>query len=641
MVVLAIFLSSCKSNDDSKTEIKVSSIVLNQTSLDLKVGDTSNVWVEEILPENATNPDFAFYSEDEDVAAVEDGGLVTAVGVGTTNIVFKAVDGSGVTALCSVVVSEAEPVGPDYLLMCYGVGGKNLDEYELANIVQALNAGSSDKLKMTFQFKLSKRFQDDSKYENFNGTRRFTADENTSFKGKIAKGKLPDELTQVQLQAFCDSIISTKYADADCKMFSSWELSSFIKWSVEQYPETKKTILILTDHGGGWSLNSDGRIDYPSKAILFDDNTADFPMSAKTLREAIASSPLGKVTILYTDACQMGMMENYTTYAPIADYVIASVENAPGQGGEYMTLCEELKNTPTTDAGIEAFGKAYIDHLVNNWWSPNGYSDLGFFDMRKISSVISAFSLVASELKTKWNDKTPLDVSESAPFGNQWDAYIKYAAVRCVSAGSAPSVIKYNRIPNNLIPYLRDGNVTEYTDRGGFSGYSLLMWLITESESLDQAQQDVPNSVIYMQEYMEQRSNDNYSVVDMLRIVNATLKDAELPDNDNPFINLRDNLIAAFKTMGYINCTKKLQTIESDYDLCCPGVFMNSLNPSVFNADYKYFPRYNMNLDQAIAFYTSSEFDKATGWSEFLKLLDVSPSLLVNPLRSEVKEIPQ
>lgn len=91
-----------KDDEDGKTqEQEVTSISLNNTSMELKVG-ASVTLVATVSPENATNKTVTWTSSSEEVATVS-GGTVTALKVGETTITAKAGDH---TATCTVTVSE-------------------------------------------------------------------------------------------------------------------------------------------------------------------------------------------------------------------------------------------------------------------------------------------------------------------------------------------------------------------------------------------------------------------------------------------------------------------------------------------------------------------------------------------------------
>ena len=85
--------------------VPVTGVVIDKTSLELKVGETATITVT-VTPENADNKNVTWLSTDESVATVK-GGVVTAVSEGTAAIVVTTVDG-GKSAFCTVKVSGEE-----------------------------------------------------------------------------------------------------------------------------------------------------------------------------------------------------------------------------------------------------------------------------------------------------------------------------------------------------------------------------------------------------------------------------------------------------------------------------------------------------------------------------------------------------
>lgn len=86
------------------TSTPVSSVSLNKSSTTLEVGDTETLTAT-LFPDNATNKNVSWSSDDTDVATVSNG-VVTAVGVGTAIITVTTEDGSK-TATCAVTVNAA------------------------------------------------------------------------------------------------------------------------------------------------------------------------------------------------------------------------------------------------------------------------------------------------------------------------------------------------------------------------------------------------------------------------------------------------------------------------------------------------------------------------------------------------------
>ena len=84
--------------------VKVSGIILNQTSLTMtSKGQTASLTAT-VNPGNAANKSITWSSSNSSVATVSANGTVTAVANGTADITATAADGSGVSAKCSVTV---------------------------------------------------------------------------------------------------------------------------------------------------------------------------------------------------------------------------------------------------------------------------------------------------------------------------------------------------------------------------------------------------------------------------------------------------------------------------------------------------------------------------------------------------------
>ena len=93
--------ATCKVTVDP---ILATSISISSSSLDLEVGHSATLSAT-VLPENATNKNKEWSSSNPNIATVSDG-LVTAVSPGTCVIKVKTVDGSNLTATCTVAVAD-------------------------------------------------------------------------------------------------------------------------------------------------------------------------------------------------------------------------------------------------------------------------------------------------------------------------------------------------------------------------------------------------------------------------------------------------------------------------------------------------------------------------------------------------------
>ena len=85
-------------------ENPVTSITLNTEQLTMEYG-TKEQLTATVAPDYADYPGLTWTSDNEEVATVDENGLVTAVGEGTATITATANDGSGVAASCVVTVT--------------------------------------------------------------------------------------------------------------------------------------------------------------------------------------------------------------------------------------------------------------------------------------------------------------------------------------------------------------------------------------------------------------------------------------------------------------------------------------------------------------------------------------------------------
>lgn len=91
------------------TKQYVNSILLNEDSLIMHIGETFQL-IADVQPENASNPNLNWISNNSSVASVDNTGLITANSGGTTLILASATDGTNITSSCFIEVV------PDYYI---------------------------------------------------------------------------------------------------------------------------------------------------------------------------------------------------------------------------------------------------------------------------------------------------------------------------------------------------------------------------------------------------------------------------------------------------------------------------------------------------------------------------------------------
>lgn len=106
ILACAAVFTACKKED---APVLVSSITLDKT-VTIEEGQTVQLTAK-VLPENAADKTVTWTSDNSGVCSVDAKGVVTAVKVGTGNVLVTANDGSKVSATCAVtVVAKAVPI---------------------------------------------------------------------------------------------------------------------------------------------------------------------------------------------------------------------------------------------------------------------------------------------------------------------------------------------------------------------------------------------------------------------------------------------------------------------------------------------------------------------------------------------------
>ncbi len=545
------------------------------------------------------------------------------------------------------IITPDVPVesGADYLVMFYAVGGGNLDNEIVSNIVQAIDEGGSDKVAMTFQYKLSKPLQSKPTTQNFNGTRRFTLEENAHLQGQfLSKSDTYPVLNDSAFNYYLNNINSEKIGGSDYDMSNGESLAEFINWSKKTYPNAKRTILVISDHGNGWRL-VDGKAQLESqnktRCILVDDNIGNKSLKAVDVVEGITKG--GGVDLYYADACLMAMYENIYTYAKAVRYLLAAVEVTPGDGGDYRKLLNLLKSAGTTDAELEGAMHKYADHCVSEqWWGKkydNGYikySDIGFYDLSKLGTVTPVLQNIANTMTEKFTSTESIEpTAAELSLSDKFAPYIRKSVIQCLVSYVA-DYFNVTSMPKALLPYM-EKDLTRYRDQKGnllFEASKVIEWVkCAPTDNAKAAYEDCPEDWNKLRKFVVQQTYVTYSLTDLLRQINLEL--SAVGAQNNPFGKLHDDLISAIKSMAYVACTEPVKLpLEQAYEYCSPGILILPLN-EMYNYDNPEFPSFPV-LEDAVNYYQASDFDKTIGWSSFLKELDVVPSILHNPGRNNL-----
>lgn len=105
-ILFAALATGCeKNNNRNDVQVAVTGVVLDDSTIELTVGDTKTLTAT-VIPENAADKGVVWKSGDGQIADVDDEGTVTAVSEGSTVITVQTKDG-GFEAECAITVNKA------------------------------------------------------------------------------------------------------------------------------------------------------------------------------------------------------------------------------------------------------------------------------------------------------------------------------------------------------------------------------------------------------------------------------------------------------------------------------------------------------------------------------------------------------
>lgn len=190
------------------------------------------------------------------------------------------------------------------------------------------------------------------------------------------------------------------YTKVDSKPLASMgnpkTLSSFIKWSKENYP-SERYMIVFWNHGSGSAYG-----------VCFDELYQPDGQNPDSLSIVEMAQGLkdGGVTfdIIGYDTCLTATIENDYAIAPYGRYVVASEETEPGEGWNYDSWVKYLCKNPTcstTDLGKKIVD-SYMELCTQN--DQDDTATLSLVDLSKIKNVYTAFVDMAKEMSKTTSD---------------------------------------------------------------------------------------------------------------------------------------------------------------------------------------------------------------------------------------------
>ena len=287
-------------------------------------------------------------------------------------------DGKSDTPVPPVIPNQPEKA--DYAILFYGYGGGNLDYDILNNIKQfyAADSTSYNKVKIAVQYKFSSD-EDFKQQLDYDPNDYEDPQEKASIveyleemKSWIAKWQNRSLFTfrftvDPKKTVEQQMVADNVHGIRNGHIATADSLLAFINWAAKACP-AKHYVLLLSDHGAGYMPNED--LPYTPKnttrSLLIDNNKTE-RLSVNSLRYAIANASI-KPQVVYFDACLMNCFEYLFELKDYTDYIIASSFLVPGWGGDYTVLTNKLANcNEDTESALKAYTKACVEQWDKNF----------------------------------------------------------------------------------------------------------------------------------------------------------------------------------------------------------------------------------------------------------------------------------
>lgn len=290
-----------------------------------------------------------------------------------------------------VVTPDPDPSPlADVTIMYYAHGGGDLDEFLVGNMRKLYRAEAScyEHVKIAVEYKFSTKkslpmigIEEMKQY----------VEERIKNEGKIVETKISDgtyirwmdpegsstfrfvlDPTQTLKEQAEANYLPGKNAD----ITNPDSLTNFLNWVAKACP-AKKYVLILGDHGGGYTPDTEvfKRNAATTRGVVFDDGNDNNCFSARSIAHAVKAASI-RPDVIYFDACMMNTLEYMFELKDVTDYILAStyVELVDPP---YTTLIEVLsKASDNMKYALEKYTEYYVKHF-----DPQNEDEVFYYDM--------------------------------------------------------------------------------------------------------------------------------------------------------------------------------------------------------------------------------------------------------------------
>lgn len=318
----------------------------------------------------------------------------------------------------------------DYCLMYYCSGGDPAHDLSFMSAIESAASVSNSKVTLTCLVKYSGNAH--------NGIRRY----------KGENGRL--------------TVDETFAASENFDITNSENLTQFIKWSTESFPN-RKYVLVLVGHGLAFSIDWD-LPEVSSRATIADGNKI---MASSEVANGIRNSDIHLAAII-AHSCQQGSIEMLAEWEGLSDYLLGSPFSIPDVAHDYVSLIKDLSN----DIPLEESLKRTAHRTITLW---KEYHDYGYFGEVIVVSRLNNLSSLWTVVRNTFDymkssiDETSDCTDLPAVYGEKYGkGYIR--ALRAMTVKN-DTVFEYLRpdFAIDLPDYLRNAFI--YTGNVRLSAY--------------------------------------------------------------------------------------------------------------------------------------------------------------------------
>lgn len=432
-----------------------------------------------------------------------------------------------------------------------------------------------------------------------------------------------------------ETLNGREYGDALYPLNNVDSLANFIKKTAQKFP-ARHYVLMVFGHGGGFSPVW----DTPSTRACVIDGFTNKALAADDIVDAVKESGV-KMQTLFTQCCLMAALENMAAFSQVFDYGILSAEvTVGGYFPEYLVkLTEAGDDVEKLKTKSRELVDYYVDEACSRYNDPNScghYTSHGFYDLTQMPQMMPILKEAADWYSSIYADTKMQEGIDEA----------LRTSVSCINLGDGTQVLDFFEKRKELQDIIAAG----YESPDEFS-----------TEELKE---------IYTSIYDLLDGNDalgyGFCMSDVLK---QTAQAKDLSDEQKAAVQaIYDKYMAQLKKMAYIRTTvKPRNAADYEYIYASPTINLFAMNEAKYVAllqggkdnidnlvaafeqkDYDKAEEIckemfegtpyaaEATLAEATHNYISSVFDKQVKWSNFLKLLDFNPSVIINPDRMQV-----